>query len=344
VAAVASRAAGLHDLLPERDPIDFGISGPDTRPAHTAVFQPRTWGVVEADLGYRNAWTLSASAQQYFGSFAVSRPHVDAAALAAMEAQPSDKYLAGTQLSALDVSLQYRFSSVWSGYLIASALSYQSGYLDGSFETVQSAFGMESFGRPAVGRNDINYAFPFRADTAPSVAAPARTGITDTTIGFRYTGIRMPHSWQLVVEGAAKIPLRSYDPLFSTGRGDYGPEVSLQHLGDKQGVYLNFAAVHYAGVPGPIPRDSQTLPTWILGYERAVAVRTSVIVQGYMSNSLYSRDQTEPEELTARKYLLSLGLRHRRGHSLYTFAVTEHLKNLDNTPDLSFQLGLFYVP
>jgi hypothetical protein len=261
-----------------------------------------------------------------------------------MQAQPAYNYLADTQLAALDVSLQYQFSTVWSGYLIESALSYQGGYLDGTIETPQSPFGIESFGRPAAGRNDIGYVFPFRSDTAPSVAASARAGISDTTIGFRYTGIRMPHSWQLVVEGAAKIPLRSYDPLFSTGRGDYGPEVSLQHLGDKQGVYLNFAAVHYAGVTGPIPRDSQTLPTWILGYERAVAVRTSVIVQGYMSNNIYSKEQTGPEELTPRRYLLSLGVRHRRGHSLYTLAVTENLKNLDNTPDLSFQLGLFYVP
>jgi hypothetical protein len=37
-------------------------------------------------------------------------------------------------------------------------------------------------------------------------------------------------------------------------------------------------------------------------------------------------------------------MRHRRGANLFTFAVTENLQNVNNTPDIGFQFGWAYVP
>ena len=49
------------------------------------------------------------------------------------------------------------------------------------------------------------------------------------------------------------------------------------------------------------------------------------------------------DELLATKYQLSLGLRHRRGANLFTFAVTENLHNINNTPDIGFQSGWTFI-
>jgi hypothetical protein len=41
---------------------------------------------------------------------------------------------------------------------------------------------------------------------------------------------------------------------------------------------------------------------------------------------------------------LSLGFRHRFDNLLTSFAVTENLQNLNNTPDIGFQLGFAWAP
>lgn len=337
-------AAELYGLLRERDLTPFGISRLDMQPAHAIDLSPGTW-TVEVNVGYQNTWASSPEVQKYLESFGSGNRHrLGAADVSAIEVLPGDNYLVDTELAALDITVHHSFSKVWSGYLTGSALSYQGGFLDGLIEEVHTAFGIEEFGRPAVRRNDINYIFAFKSGTVTQVATSPRAALTDPTIGFRYAGVRMSQSWRLVLEGAVKIPLRSYDPWFSTGRGDYGAQISLQHLGAKQGIYLSFAGVHYAGVKGPVPQESQTIPTWVIGYERALTARTNVVVQGYVSNSVYSKRETDLDRLTAKKYLLSLGLRHRSRHGLYTVALTENLQNMDNTPDIGLQFGYFYVP
>jgi len=64
-----------------------------------------------------------------------------------------------------------------------------------------------------------------------------------------------------------------------------------------------------------------------------------LILQGYVSPSVFSREETNLDELLATKYQLS-----RIGRGLLSFAVTEILQNVDNTPDIGFQLGWAYSP
>lgn len=67
-------------------------------------------------------------------------------------------------------------------------------------------------------------------------------------------------------------------------------------------------------------------------------------LQGYISKSVYSHDQTDLDELLGEKFQLSLGVRHRIQRFLISFAITENLQNINNTPDIGFQLGLAYIP
>ena len=58
----------------------------------------------------------------------------------------------------------------------------------------------------------------------------------------------------------------------------------------------------------PVPQDSQVVPTLIFGYEYAMTGSTNLNVQAYISESVYTRRQTELDELLGEKYQLSFGV------------------------------------
>ena len=52
---------------------------------------------------------------------------------------------------------------------------------------------------------------------------------------------------------------------------------------------------------------------------------------------------TAMEDLLSTKYQVSVGVRHRIDASVFSFAITENLKD-NNTPDFGFQIGWTYSP
>ncbi len=82
----------------------------------------------------------------------------------------------------------------------------------------------------------------------------------------------------------------------------------------------------------------------VVGWEHQPSGRTNLNVQGYASHSVYRRAQTDLDELLKDKFQLSVGARHRFDNVIVSFAVTENLQNLNNTPDVGFQLGFGWVP
>jgi len=92
-----------------------------------------------------------------------------------------------------------------------------------------------------------------------------------------------------------------------------------------------------------LSQDRQAIPTLILGYERAVTAHTNINLQGYATTSLFKHQQADVPDLLKEKYQLTLGVRHRHEKMLYSFGITENLQNLNNTPDIGFQLGVAYI-
>jgi Protein of unknown function (DUF3187) len=262
----------------------------------------------------------------------------------AIRALPGENYLVDTELASLDVTLHYKLSERWTGYAIVSAVRYGGGFLDSTIEGFHDTFGFSTFGRPAVGRNDVNFIYDLKSSQATFFGPPHDAGFTDPVIGLRYTGISISKGWQLALEGAVKIPVQGREDLLSTGRTDYGLQASLQRLGQHHGWYVSASAVYYAGSTYPIPQDVTLIPTLVLGYERVLTDTTNVNLQAYASKSVYSHEQTDLDELLEPKYQLSLGIRHRISHVLVSFAVTENLQNINNTPDIGVQLGIAYLP
>lgn len=344
--SVANAADGqFYGLLRSRDLTPFGFLRLDMAPAHAVAIEPGSWAL-ETELGYQNTWALSPEVETYLTDLeSQGRRDLTPADFAAIQALPGENYLVDLEQASLDVTLHYKFSTNWTGYLTASAVSYNGGFLDSTVESFHDTFGFSTFGRPAVTRDQINVLYDLKsAQFALFDDIPTDGGMTDPTIGLRYVGWSLPSPWRLSLEAAVKVPVSGRRLLLSTGRTDYGIQASVQRFSTHHALYLDAAAVYYAGSVEPAPHESQVIPTLIFGYERKLTANTNLNLQGYISTSVYSRETTDLDELLSEKYQLSIGIRHRMEQFLLSFGVTENLQNVNNTPDIGFQFGFAYIP
>lgn len=250
-----------------RDLTPFGFLRLDMRPAHAVSIQKGTWAV-ELELGYQNTWALSEEVEKYLTALeSEGRRDFGPAEQQAIHDLPGENYLLDVESAALDVTLHYRFAEHWTGYFIASAISYQGGFLDSTIESFHDTFGFSSFGRPAARRDEVNVIYDLKSTQISTFGSPTDGGFTDPTLGLRFVGFQLQPPWGMSVEAAVKIPVDGERLLLPTGNFDYGIQASLQRRMGNHALYANAAAVYYGGAEFPVPQDSQVIPTLILGYE-----------------------------------------------------------------------------
>jgi hypothetical protein len=340
---IQAAGAQFQGPLRSRDVTSFGFLRLDMRPAPAASFQPDAWAF-EAVLGYQNTWALSQNVERYLKSVEPAGRRDLSTRYADIMALPGEKYLVDLESANLDLVFRYRLSERWTGYAIASAVSYQGGFLDGFIEGFHSTFGLGTAGRLAANKDQANEIYGLKSVQRAGFNAPADGGVTDPTFGVRYTRTVPGKQWAYSIEGAVKVAIAGERAMLSTGRTDIGIQGSLQRFWNRDALYVDLAAVYYAGAAGPVAQDAQFIPTLVLGYERVFGARTSLLLQGYVSSSVYSRGQTDLDELLGTKYLLTLGVRHRLDRVQLSFGITENLQNFNNTPDISVQFGVAWAP
>jgi hypothetical protein len=331
-------------MLRSRDLSPFGFMRLDMRPAHAISIESHTVAF-EAEFGYQNTWALSRNVERYLtGLESQGRRTLGLAEVAAIQALPGENYLVDLEIATLDVTLHYKISSQWTAYVIGTAVSYDGGFLDSSIEGFHDTFGFSTFGRKALASNRTNIIYNLKSTQSVMLGEPDTTGFADPTFGLRYAGISLPDKWEMSLETAVKVPVGGKRPLLSTGDADYGFQASVRRLGTRNGVHVDFSAVYYTGEDPPAHHEAQIVPTLVIGWERILTDRTNLNLQGYASSSVYSRAETDLDELLNDKFQLSLGVRHRFDCCVASFAVTENLQNLNNTPDIGFQIGFAWVP
>jgi hypothetical protein len=344
--ACAEPSSGrFYGMLRSRDLTPFGFLRLDMRPAHAVSIEPHTFAF-ETELGYQNTWALSRNVEKYLKSLEAGGPRraVDASLIQDIQALPGENYLLDLESASVDFAVHYKLSNHWSAYAIATAVSYHGGFLDSIIEKFHDAAGFSSFGRHALERNGTHLIYDLKSTQLVLQDPPQSQGFLDPTLGLRYSGIKLPHGWDMSMEVAAKLAVDGERPLLSTGRSDYGFQASLRRLGGANAFHLDIAAVYYSGQAAPSAQQAQLVPTIVLGWERRLGARTNLNLQGYASRSVYRQEQTDLDELLSDKYQLSVGLRHRFERSIVSFAVTENLQNFNNTPDVGFQFGYAWLP
>ncbi len=329
-------------LLRARDLTTFGFLRLDMRPAHAIDAPKGTWAI-ETELAHQNTWALSKGARDYLDTLS-GRRALGPAELADIQALPGENYLFDMELAELDVTIHHKFTNRWGGYLVLSGVNYSGGFLDGSIESFHDTFGFEDNGRPAVRRNDVNLIADLNSANLAFLDSPTTGGMLDPTVGVRYSLAEQVKGWNVVLEAAAKVALRGRKDFLSTGNTDFGMQATLQRFSEHHAWYVSASGVYYDGSSNIMPTGPQIVPTLIVGYERKLSDKTHLILQGYVSDSVFTRDETDLDELLDVKYQLSLGVYRRFGRSVMSFAITENLQNFSNTPDVGFQLGWAYSP
>jgi hypothetical protein len=328
-------------LLRERDLTPFGFLRLDMRPAHAVSAPPGNWAV-EVQLGYQNTWALSPNVKDYFNSLP-GRRAIGPAEIQAIRDLPGEAYLVDLELGLLDVTFHRRLTERWGVYAAVSGVFFTGGVLDGGIEWFHDVFGFPPAGRPAVRRNDINVIFDLKGTQLYQPDIP-ENGLLDPVFGVRYQLVQRPATWNLIIEGAVKVPIAGERAFLSTGDWDFGTQITLQRFMQRHAAYASLAAVYTRPSTIAAASGAQVVPTVILGYEYKWTDNTNLNAQFYASPSVYKRADTDVDELLIPKYQVSLGARYRIGASVITFAVTENVANYDNSPDIGFQLGWAYSP
>jgi hypothetical protein len=328
--------------LRSRDLTPFGYLRLDMRPAFTGDVAPGRWAV-ETEFGFQNTWAVSEPVERYLRS-RPSRGDLGEADVVAIRGLPGDNFLVDLELAELGFTVHRQFTPHWGAFAVITGVAYGGGALDGLIEQTHSALGVSHMGRRGLSRDQFNVVMDLESLRYASLDAGAHSGLLDPTLGVRYSGLRLPEPWSVVLEAAIKIPVAGERRFLSTGRSDAGVQASVMRRGSRHAFYASLVAVDYAGSRGVFAAEGRTVPTVVAGFESHLAPRWHSIVQLYASPSLYDRDVTRLDELTSNKYLLSAGLRYHRGSQLFTAAVTENLAHMDNTPDVGFQLGWAYRP
>lgn len=328
-------------LLRVRDLTPFGILRLDFLPAHAVNGPPGTWAL-ETNLSYQNTFVLSDNVAEYLEARGGGgRVELTPEDVAALQGLGEEVYFVDLELGLLDLTAHYRFSPHWGGYLTVPVLSFRDGFLDSTIEGFHEQFGFDTAHRDLAVRNRLQVVIAAEGARL-AILDPPDGGVGDPVLGARYSLFARPERWNLVLEGAVKVAWSDERPLLSSGKSDTGVQLSLQKYFGRQALYLTASAVYYAGSDNPATPDlEQVLPTVVLGWEHRLTRHTNAILQLYASPSVIQ--ESDLDELTADKYLLSLGFQSRRGPWFYRFALTENLKNFANTPDIGVTFSLARV-
>lgn len=339
--AAASEPA-FHGLLRGRDLTPFGYLRLDMRPGFSRPGRPGTW-TVETDLAYQNTWATSPEVEKYLNKLP-GRRELGPAEWQAIRDLPGENYLVDLELAQFDVAFNYQIAERWGAYAVVSGASFGGGFLDGAIEKFHDVINNPRFGRPAAARDDYNVLFDLKSTQFATFESPGSGGLLDPVLGVRYTHAFIDDRWRLTLESAVKLPLWGRHDALSTGRTDAGVQMSVQRFSGRNAYYVNLAAVYYAGMNDLLVEPSRVLPTMVAGFERRLTPRTNLILQAYVSRSIFEREQTDLNELRGTKYQISGGIHHRLGSHLLTFALTENIQNINNTPDVGLQMGWSYNP
>lgn len=328
-------------MLRLRDLTPFGLLRLDMRPPRAHGEWRGDWAF-ELDLAYQNTFATSINVRNYLSARNAGRRPLDPADVAAIYALPGDAYLIDGEFGRYELIVHRRLDDRWSASLALPYLSYSGGALDSFIEDFHDVFSLRQQARDFVARDSFQVVYEFGGLQYAQLGRTVDGGFGDPVLSVAWHGPRAWRGWYATAEAAAKLAVDGRREWLSTGRNDYGLQLATGRGFGRQAVHVAASIVHYSGERGtPAARD-RLVPTLIAAWSRQLGDRTRLIAQGYASESVV--DETDVGALAARKFLLSLGLRHDAKRLAWTAAITNNVGSHHNAPDFGLQLNLLYRP
>lgn len=322
-------------LMRIRDLTPFGIARLDMLPAHAVPATPGTYAF-EVNLSYQNTWALSENVRRYLAERGVRRGEIGADDVEGILALPGDAYLFDGEVGLLDLTLHYRASRHIGLYATIPYFNADGGFLDSTIESFHENVGLSNAGREFVPRNRFLAVAGLNKTTIVIDDEP-ESEFGDPVFGVRYSLRPSVGRYDVVLEAAAKLVLDKSGRLVSTGRNDYGAQLSLQRFFRRNALYLSLAAVYYRSPDPGLSRDTW-IPTVVAGWETRIAKHTNFILQAYASRSAVQ--ETTLDELSADKLQATIGLQWLYRGNVVRLGITENVANFDNTPDIGVNLSI----
>lgn len=255
-------------------------------------------------------------------------------------ARPGNAYLFDAALSVYQFTTHFAVNDNWSFYSSLPVYEFGGGRLDNAIERFHDTFGFSDFGRSHVPQNQFLALLELDGEEVVLSAPPKNRGFGDPVVGARYFW-KLGEREAVTIEAAHKFATQDPGGFTSTGSPDTALQVSWHKMLVEDAWYVNLAAVR-VGNANPFPdRTREVIPSLNIAWEHRAFEKTNLIVQLNVQQSLFS--DTGNNELSEDLIQASIGLRHRAGDFVWSYALTENLFTFNNTADLGFHVGFAWV-
>lgn len=319
--------------LRERDMTPYHLTRLEMLPTESSAALGPGW-TVETELTHTNTYARSTLVADRIIVRGGRKP-VTAADVRSFLAVPGDVAYLDGEFGLLAATVHYQLDRRL-GFFVTLPFFYSTGGIfDAVIEDYHNLFGFPQGGRDQVSRNEFRVVYRVGREQVVEIGSPD-SGLSDPILGVRYRLLPPSSRWDLIVQSAVKVATREPGPL-STGGDDLGVQLALHRTFGRQAVYLDASAVHVGG-PYADPRvDRRILPAWVAAYELGLTHHTSLVLQVYVSPSVFSR--ADIPELTQDKNEIVGGFRFQHGPVAWFVDIIENFIHLENTPDVGAQLG-----
>lgn len=217
-------------------------------------------------------------------------------------------------------------------------MHYGGQLLDQTIFEFHDSLGLGQGGREYVDNNQVQVVMG--RDNAQDIVLldrPSSGGFGDPNIFVRYALPQLLLNWRSNLEIGIKIPLMNEEKYLSTGSWDFGYQLTIDRLFERDAWIINAGEVF----PGEYKQSEFQPPnlpfiniSWMHRFKDWTSTRffTQILVAKHPYRELVSSGLSDVASQ------ITLGLKWDTDIGIIGFGITENLFNFDNTPDVGLHL------
>lgn len=306
-------------------------------PAPASLIGRGQW-TFESHFSMANVFLMSGEVEQYLEDRHGRGPLTPADIQGILSESDGDLFYFDGEIGFANLAFHYGVSDRLQVFASLPYYTFGGGAFDESIMEFHDSFGLGQAGRNLVGMNQYQVLMRFDDQEFSMLDAPA-SGFGDPTFGLRHPLSIGGGSWTFAMEWAVKPSVADQTSFRSNGHLDAGVQMVAERHWNKSSLYLSGSYV-WLGNFDQANFHPADIPSATLSFSRKVSDRTTVLLQGLISGSIFA-DETR-SSLSSLEYQMSLGARYRLGTTIFSIAVTENLVNFQNTPDIGLFFGFYF--
>ena len=324
--------------MPVGDLFLLGMGYLDFVPTAAQLLEPGEWQI-DLVASAANTWAQSGGVEVALTE-RTERAPIDLELLEELAERSPDGGLVALdgEVRAAVVTLRRGLVERFELALTIPLVDYGGGSLDGLAESFHDLFGLSQTGRKGTVKDEY-LVFLDSRQGGLFMTDPPGSGIGNVVLAgkLRLGGDGNPAN-RFALETSIKLPTANDEPIASSGEIDVGVRLLYDRQFRRAELYGAGGLIRLGASDG-LGLDSQVVLAGSVAAELAIGDRTSLLLQVTASQSPFEEFRTTRIDDPA--FQLTAGVRRAVGPRSVLFAAfTENLKSFNNSPDISFHLGL----